>query len=610
MPTLTGTLSVITGGDLDPTRVRQVVVRAPDKRASLGTADRLVTTAPARINDVTGEISVDLEPGPALLIVNTMDSNDVYEMYVTADMTLLTEAASEAAPAHERSWVESQLVQLRTETETLAGDAVTAAGTATTAAGQAAQDRAHVDSIRQTLDEAAQSNVAPYLTQSELNATYGTKAEVAAKADQSTATALAESLTEARAITSTGTVAQFDASQARLTPSQDDVRASLTPDGRTAVTLLDGSSTSTIIATNATMSLDPNTKHGATSLKATMAGAVTATIRHTPTTPIAHPPASIVHQWVYIPDPTLITSIGITITSNANFSGGWTRSRPGSEFRRGWNLIRYGTFEGTLTAWAGTVTRLTFTVVTTAATSLLFSRGWVECPPKAQILFVEDRGYVTFKDIAVPWFRQKGFPICWALDPAINSSNPGTRAEAISDADVATFAAAGDEISIHAYAGEVTANMTPDQIVRDSVLAIKWIRDRGYKGSIWRAAWTQNSAVNAHAARPFFAAYATAANLAGYNTWPPVNPWAISRYALHGRSQADIDTRFARLQETRALDVQYTHGIHPNGTTGGADMTPAQWDYWTAKVEAGVADGWLELVTFTQLLERSGGIVR
>lgn len=181
MPTLTGTLSVITGGDLDPTRVRQVVVRAPDKRASLGTSDRLVTTAPARINDVTGEISVDLEPGPALLIVNTMDSNDVYELYVTADMTLLTEAANEAAPAHERSWVESQLVQLRTETETLAGDAVTAAGTATSAAGQAAQDRAHVDSIRQQLDEAAQSNVAPYLTQTELNATYGTKSDVAAR---------------------------------------------------------------------------------------------------------------------------------------------------------------------------------------------------------------------------------------------------------------------------------------------------------------------------------------------------------------------------------------------------------------------------------------------
>ncbi|MGX1598579.1 polysaccharide deacetylase family protein [Dietzia maris] len=182
MPTLTGTLSVITGGDLDPTRVRQVVVRAPDKRASLGTADRLVTTAPARINDVTGEISVDLEPGPALLIVNTMDSNDVYELYVTADMTLLTEAANEAAPAHERSWVESQLVQLRTETETLAGDAVTAAGTATSAAGQAAQDRAHVDSIRQTLDEAAQSNVAPYLTQSELNATYGSASVSEARA--------------------------------------------------------------------------------------------------------------------------------------------------------------------------------------------------------------------------------------------------------------------------------------------------------------------------------------------------------------------------------------------------------------------------------------------
>lgn len=212
--------------------------------------------------------------------------------------------------------------------------------------------------------------------------------------------------------------------------------------------------------------------------------------------------------------------------------------------------------------------------------------------------------------MAVPWFREKGFPISWSLDPAINGSNAGTRAEAITDADVADFAAAGDEISLHSYAGEVTATMNPDQIVRDSVLAIKWIRDRGYTGSIWRSAWIQNSAPNAWAARPFFAAYATPSSGAGLNVWPLTNPWNISRYLLHGGSQAEIDTRFQQLKDARALDVQYTHGIHPDGTTGGADMTPAQWDYWTAKVEAGVAEGWLELTTFSRLLERSGGIVR
>ena len=54
---------------------------------------------------------------------------------------------------------------------------------AETAASTAEDHRAHVDSIRDTLDEAAQSNVAPYLTQTALNATYGTKAELATKAD-------------------------------------------------------------------------------------------------------------------------------------------------------------------------------------------------------------------------------------------------------------------------------------------------------------------------------------------------------------------------------------------------------------------------------------------
>ena len=172
MPTLTGTLTSVTGGTINASRVRNAYVRAPQNRGSLGSEGGLVTSVPVPV-PTSGELSLDLEPGPALLVVDTLDAGqDVFDLYVTADMTLISEALAEAAPAHERSWAESQMVQLRAATVTAAGDAQTAKSAAEGAASVAEGHRTHVDSIRQTLDEAAQNNVAPYLTQTELNATY------------------------------------------------------------------------------------------------------------------------------------------------------------------------------------------------------------------------------------------------------------------------------------------------------------------------------------------------------------------------------------------------------------------------------------------------------
>ncbi|WP_404851084.1 WD40/YVTN/BNR-like repeat-containing protein [Dietzia kunjamensis] len=173
MPILTGTIDDVTGSPLPdrvPLATLRVTVRAPSRRSSLTEQARLVASVPVPVEvSPTGEISVELEPGPAVMLVEGEGLRDVYELGVTADMTLLTEALQEMSPT--RSWVESQMVQLRSQTVTAAADALDAA----IATGQ---DRAHVDSIRETLDEAAQSNVAPYLTQSELNATYGTVEQV------------------------------------------------------------------------------------------------------------------------------------------------------------------------------------------------------------------------------------------------------------------------------------------------------------------------------------------------------------------------------------------------------------------------------------------------
>ncbi|ODQ97035.1 hypothetical protein BFG51_02630 [Dietzia alimentaria] len=185
MPILTGTIDDVTGSPLPdrvPLATLRVTVRAPSRRSSLTEQARLVASVPVPVEvSPTGEISVELEPGPAVMLVEGEGLRDVYELGVTADMTLLTEALQEMSPT--RSWVESQMVQLRSQTVTAAGDAQAAKSDAEGAASVAEGHRTHVDAIRELLDEAAQTNVAPYLTDTALSATYGTKAEVQAAAD-------------------------------------------------------------------------------------------------------------------------------------------------------------------------------------------------------------------------------------------------------------------------------------------------------------------------------------------------------------------------------------------------------------------------------------------
>ncbi|WP_188065096.1 hypothetical protein [Dietzia sp. ANT_WB102] len=173
MPTLFGTIEDVTGAPLDPAALPRVTVRAPSQRASLAEQARLVASVPVPVTvTAAGEITVDLEPGPAILLVETNRSRDVYELGVTEDMTLLTEALAETLP--ERSWVESLMVKLREDTVTAATDALEAA----IATGQ---DRAEIEQLRQNLIDAANQNAAPHLTQAALNATYETQVQATSK---------------------------------------------------------------------------------------------------------------------------------------------------------------------------------------------------------------------------------------------------------------------------------------------------------------------------------------------------------------------------------------------------------------------------------------------
>ena len=147
MPTLTGTLAEITGSPIDPDSLHEVTVRAPSSRASLADQERLVASVAVPVEvSAGGVISVDLEPGPAILLVKGEGLRDTFELGVTEDMTLLSEALAEAAP--DRSWVESVMVQLRAE-------AVAAAAAAAEDRQQTGLDRVAAETARGEAVEAA-----------------------------------------------------------------------------------------------------------------------------------------------------------------------------------------------------------------------------------------------------------------------------------------------------------------------------------------------------------------------------------------------------------------------------------------------------------------------
>ena len=378
------------------------------------------------------------------------------------------------------------------------------------------------------------------------------------------------------------------------------------------VSLMSGQSDDSWILSNSTQSTDTvNYKVGGSGAKLTMAGAVTATAIIDPvgpTDPLTMPPASVVGLWVYVTDASKITSLTVEVYTDSGLTGSAKWARTASGLVNGWNLQRWTAFSGvsSLDTW-GDVYRVRAVVVTNAATDITIGHMWAECPPKAQVLFCADRGYRSFVDNGLPDLRSLDVPVTWALDPALLGTSVGTADEVITEADVATFAAAGDSISLHGWDGSATSAMTSTQIEQDTVKALRWLQQRGYAGRMWRAGWVQNLATNAAAARPHVLAYGTPTSQAANSAWPPVNRWDIPRYSVHGRTTGQIDTEFNILERTHSLLVCYTHGI---SAAGGNDSTPDEWNYFVSKLTEGIEGGWLECVTFEDLYARSGGKFR
>lgn len=379
------------------------------------------------------------------------------------------------------------------------------------------------------------------------------------------------------------------------------------------IPLISGQEDESPTAVSCTITADTtNYKIGGRGWLVTTTGAVTAQFKLSPPgtdNPLHLPPCSAVGLWVYVPDPTKITSITVGLFSDAAQTLSWSRSLVQASLITGWNCVRWGGMDGSTAGIGPTVYLIRVLVVTTAATSVTLGHCWAEAPAKGRLLLIDDGGYETFRTIAYPALKARGLPVTFAVDPALLGSGTGID-QRFSEAALAVMAADGNgnEIGFHGYDGSVTSSMTAAQIRTDTMQAIKWLKRRGYyDGCLWRAAWVQNSAPNASAAQGLLVAYATPSSNAALETWPPRNRWNINRQPLHGLTTAGLDTMFANLALTNGLLVCYMHGVDDSG---GNYMTNALWTYFLTKVDAALAAGTLEGVTFSQLWAESGGKTR
>lgn len=342
----------------------------------------------------------------------------------------------------------------------------------------------------------------------------------------------------------------------------------------------------------------------------------------------APPPIAAIGMAVYIDTNDLanLTSLTFNITGN---SVNWANSLYSGSIppmASGWNYIRFAAISSTFGALSN-ITRLRADIIATGATNVTIGQVWAECPPKAQLMVISDSAYCSrFTNPVCPGvsaggirfnggypdLKALGIPCVFAVDTAIVGSTTGSYVPPADRASWAQLAALmgdgnGNEMNYHGSSGAATQNMTADQIVVEIVTAIKTLQQQGYPNPPVKAAWSQNEATNAAAARPYMIGYRSPSGSSGspVGCWPPVNTWNIPSQQLD--SDVDWVTAKARLLATHGICITYIHGVDPAGVSGGFDGTTLkQWGDFLDFAADGLRGGWLEAVTFNSLLARSG----
>jgi hypothetical protein len=388
-------------------------------------------------------------------------------------------------------------------------------------------------------------------------------------------------------------------------------------DGMSTVTLISGAEDEAPITSNCTTTNEARPGAiGGRAHRMSMTGAVTGQL-------IFDPPGGSSDPLIYganthaiglvvdVEDVSRITTITIGLFSDSGLTQQWTlaASDATAALVNGRNVLRWRPWAGTTTGW-GTAWRIRVVAVTNAATNIWVESAWAEQRAKSSIVLINDSCYETFYTQGYPACQARKYPVTWAPDPAILGSFPGDPGERMTEAELAAAMASGngDECSFHGWDGAVTATMTAAQYRTDTMRAIRWLNERGYRdGAFWRAAVTQNVANNGAGADGYIWASGTYTGQTGnHEIFPPMETrrFNLSRIAIHGLNNAQIDALFATQQQFRTLTLWYLHGIHP---TASGDTTPAMWAYWLSKVDEGVAAGWLEVTTMSNLFRRMGG---
>jgi hypothetical protein len=318
------------------------------------------------------------------------------------------------------------------------------------------------------------------------------------------------------------------------------------------------------------------------------------------TTPKTIPTVAAIGLWVYVEDVTKVTNITLGIgTEQGVTTPRWSRDITSLHYplKNGWNLLRWAATSGDITFW-GEFHLVRVAVTTNAATSVVIGSIYTESPPKAQILFIEDGGYIEYLNLGYPTLKQRGIPTTWALNPGRLGVG-----RVITESQVDTLGLDPEsEFSFHSWKSDVVANMTPEEIRADTIKSVRWIQKKGLQPKhMWRAAFTQNLATNHAAIQDLVEAYATYHGASGMNVFPFINPFNVGRRSIHGETVEGMNNVFATLQKTHGLYVCYTHGID---TGNPEDASSAQWSQFLQLIDEGIAGGWLEGVTYDMLRKR------
>lgn len=375
------------------------------------------------------------------------------------------------------------------------------------------------------------------------------------------------------------------------------------------VTLIGGQDDESPEAANCTISPDTvNYKVGDRGWTMTISGTgsvVSQLILDPPGTddPLTLPHAAAIGGWFYLPEVAKVDQVGIHLFSDSGLTQQWTYNQ--TSLVSGWNMIRVAATTSSLSGW-NTVYRVRVVVVTNAPTNLTVAHVWAECPKKAQVLFIADGPYEFFYTRGYSDLARRKVPVTFAcVISSLGTTLSGGTSVIISGSTLITLAQENEnEVNFHTFDGLPTDTRPASGIRADTMKCIKWMeRHEFWKTRIWRSAWFGNSAQNHSAARPLLLAYATPSGTSTVSCWPPVDRYNLPRVALHGLPQALVDDYFSKLEITHGILICYTHGIDEGG---GIHMTPTEWSYFLSKLDQGMNAGWLEGVTFTQLVARSG----